>query len=575
MQKEKERKGTMPRTKYGYTESVLYDLKDTPTLIDMTGPQKGRLRNTSSRRQSKKMPTEKGWVGKQMNIFKNLRLLLVHLDFADEDLVPKPCLWVEWYNEMDESDGVQADDNLNGKNGNLRCWRMVMTLILSRYVDDEVDLKQTVFILYTSKQFSPGAIRKLSTKKLAKLLATKVDADPSPRAAADMKDATKTILDSGERSSTFQQQVLKYSEGQACDTHVVKIAMALGWADPQVKIAHGTQFGVYKKVVQEQLLDWLPQQKLAELNKLLATLGQYMNHMEGFSKLKHFVSEVMRDQEQETVEMALTEIEKFYNSTESSTGKEEKAPRCLKRKAADMAENDDGDEHGRGVSGPKSHKTGSGKTFDDESGFMRKMRYWCTHNEWEGDFDKPSHFDLATRAKAILMAGDDTCGSNYDQLYNFVKPLRIQGLLDSYKVLLKDRIGTILRNGTVRVVGFTPGTEGDTIDDSDDVVLHGHLTVSVRTAHLLGLCDQPEFDQQHDTTCTLPYEDVAEELDFPPGALKSQAFMNTYIEKNFTNDDRLPKAVVVDVVNSDKNVYGMEVHISLRKTDLDEWGCKQ
>ena len=65
----------------------------------------------------------------------------------------------------------------------------------------------------------------------------------------------------------------------------------------------------------EQLLDWMPENQLLGLNKLLTSIGQYMHQEVALRKLKDFVSVQLKCSKTASI---IKTIEEFYNTNQQA-----------------------------------------------------------------------------------------------------------------------------------------------------------------------------------------------------------------------------------------------------------------
>jgi len=271
-------------------EQHMYEL---PEVMDLTNEE-----SPASKRSSQPFVVEETWVKQQLDILKHLKLLLIELEYSgDPDLIPKPCQWMEWYSEMERRDNAEEDQSL-------RYWRAMATLILSRQ-ETEVDLERIVFAMYEAGLFTRTAIKDCNEELLVSFLRKQRQASATEKAKLLKETTTR-------RSATLNH----LKGGPACHIHVIKIAMALNWVDRPATTRDRTNFAMYQQDVNEQLLDWLPENQLLGLNKLLTSVGQYMHQEVALRKLQDFVSVHLKCSK---TALIIKTIEEFYKNESRDT----------------------------------------------------------------------------------------------------------------------------------------------------------------------------------------------------------------------------------------------------------------
>ena len=161
-------------------EDFILAYKTNPVTIDLTGVDDEK----EEPRSSKPFGFTEAWAVEQLTIIKILRLLQVRLEFADDiDLMPKPRLWMEWYDEMADKESLEGGDTES-----LQCWRAIMTLILLQGIHDD-NLKSIVFALFDAELFTPDAIQGCTMASLTSFL------QENAEKAQELKKATGLILE--------------------------------------------------------------------------------------------------------------------------------------------------------------------------------------------------------------------------------------------------------------------------------------------------------------------------------------------------------------------------------------------
>jgi len=409
-------------------EDWIYVVKDRMPqgrlTIDLTGDTTSEeAPSQKPQRVSEKLDVSDDWIAQQLNIIKTLTLLKVHLTFSEDlDMIPKPCEWMEWFNEMDRTDNV-AEGN---SNENLRCWRAIMTLILSRVVLDEDFLKTLVFAMYGRGLFTPEKIGECTMETMSTVL-DELKVPDFSKMSKEMKQATEQVLQNpNDRHTIYQQQTLKYSEGQSSGhIHVVKIAMALGWVHQPATVGPETQFALYQKAVQEQLRDWLPEKYLIEyeLDTLLPKIGQFMTQVASFAKLKKFISDQLggTSKEKKATTGIIVKIGAFYESVSANVPGGEVNPGTT-----------------QDTTGHSTKKPNSDKEVGTDEEFNKELDCWyaVASRKWDpNDGNCPSKDDTVALMWALLPYADDNedAESQVEELFFHYAGKSIQGAMDIYK----------------------------------------------------------------------------------------------------------------------------------------------
>jgi hypothetical protein len=260
-------------------------------------------------RQSEHFGVSEEWTSEQMVIIKLLKILEVWLEFSDDpDLMPKPCLWMEWYDEMDALDGGKASEEL-------RCWRAIMTLILSKDESD-ITLKRAVFFLHTEGHFTSESIKSCTSNDLVRILSQHVS-DAAGKANLILETTAMLAKEDASMSDYHQQALAHWKGSTSFETHVTKVVLALEWAAVPDELSPITPFATLHQTVQEQLADWMPESKLTNVIGVLGTIGQYMDHEAALVKLKAFVSVEFTDKEKCTLDGIIQKIEALYVATKA------------------------------------------------------------------------------------------------------------------------------------------------------------------------------------------------------------------------------------------------------------------